>query len=449
MNSRHDAVLDEESADIRSRLPLTNQPTQMDDTVMKIRRREFLAATASLAAAGNAFCDEPGSKTPPTADALQRAADAPLLNLKSLSDRISIESMELLRRGGEFFVRVRSKDGLEGIAAANSKKMRETYPIFLHRVAPFFIGKDARRIESLLGDLYRSRSNYKLQGLAFWVCVAAAEIAILDLLGKASQKSIGELFGGVVRRDIPVYSASGNRGNRPQKEIEYLKRLVSKTGARAIKFRLGGRMSNNRDSLRGRTEALIPLVRREFGDQMTLYADSNSSYDVENAIRIGRLMEDNGYAFFEEPCPFDHIWDTKQVADKLTIPVAGGEQEFSMRRFRWAIQNRGVDIVQPDLHYFGGFIRSTRVARMAAVAGMSCTVHMSGAGLGYLYVLHFASYVPNAGQHQEFKGAGSIPLECSTSDLACHNGSIRVPSGPGFGVTIAADYLRRASTVRL
>jgi len=442
-------VLDEESADIRSRLPLTIQPTQMDDTVMKIRRREFLAATASLAAAGNAFCDEPGSKTPPTADALQRAADAPLLNLKSLRDRISIESMELLRKGSEFFVRVRSKDGLEGIAAANSKKMRETYPIFLNRVAPFFIGKDARRIESLLGDLYRSRSNYKLQGLAFWVCVAAAEIAILDLLGKASQKSIGELFGGVVRRDIPVYSASGNRGNRPQKEIEYLKRLVSKTGARAIKFRLGGRMSNNRDSLRGRTEALIPLVRREFGDQMTLYADSNSSYDVENAIRIGRLMEDNGYAFFEEPCPFDHIWDTKQVADKLTIPVAGGEQEFSMRRFRWAIQNRGVDIVQPDLHYFGGFIRSTRVARMAAVAGMSCTVHMSGAGLGYLYVLHFASYVPNAGQHQEFKGAGSIPLECSTSDLACHNGSIRVPSGPGFGVTIAADYLRRASTVRL
>jgi L-alanine-DL-glutamate epimerase-like enolase superfamily enzyme len=421
----------------------------MDDSVMKIRRREFLAATASLAAARSAFCDEPGSKPLPTADALQRAADAPLLNLKSLRDRISIESMELLRKGSEFFVRVRSKDGLEGIAAANSKKMRETYPIFLNRVAPFFIGKDARRIESLLGDLYRSRSNYKLQGLAFWVCVAAAEIAILDLLGKASGQSIGELFGGGVRRDIPVYSASGNRGNRPQKEIEHLKRLVSETGARAIKFRLGGRMSNNRDSLRGRTEALIPLVRREFGDQMTLYADSNSSYDVENAIRIGRLMEDNGYAFFEEPCPFDHIWDTKRVADKLTIPVAGGEQEFSMRRFRWAIQNRGVDIVQPDLHYFGGFIRCTRVARMAAVAGMSCTVHMSGAGLGYLYALHFASYVPNAGQHQEFKGASSIPLECATSDLTCRNGSMRVPSGPGFGVTIAADYLRRASTVRL
>ena len=113
------------------------------------------------------------------------------------------------------------------------------------------------------------------------------------------------------------------------------------------------------------------------------------------------------------------------------------------------IQSSGQDIVQPDLYYCGGFSRSTRVARMAEVAGMSCTVHMSGAGLGYLYVLHFASYVPNAGEHQEFKGTSSIPLECDTSDLKCHNGSMRVPSGPGFGVTIAADYLRRAKRVRL
>ncbi|MEO2018900.1 MAG: enolase C-terminal domain-like protein [Fuerstiella sp.] len=137
------------------------------------------------------------------------------------------------------------------------------------------------------------------------------------------------------------------------------------------------------------------------------------------------------------------------MADELTIPVAGGEQEFSMRRFRWAIQNRGVDVVQSDLHYFGAFIRSTRVARMAAVAGMPCTVHMSGAGLGYRYGLHFASYVPNAGEHQEFKGTSSIPLECSTSDLKCRAGIMRVPSGPGFGITIDADYLRRARTMEL
>ncbi|MDP7206483.1 MAG: hypothetical protein QGH11_12990, partial [Pirellulaceae bacterium] len=92
---------------------------------MNIRRRDFLAATATLAATPRGFCAAPTPKMPPTGDALQRAADAPLLNLESLDAPILVESMELLRQGNEFLVRVRSRDGLEGIAAANSKKMRE------------------------------------------------------------------------------------------------------------------------------------------------------------------------------------------------------------------------------------------------------------------------------------------------------------------------------------
>ena len=74
---------------------------------------------------------------------------------------------------------------------------------------------------------------------------------------------------------------------------------------------------------------------------MTLYADANSSYDAAEAIRIGRIMEEHGYGFYEEPCEFDDLWATKEVADALTIPVAGGEQEFSMHRWQWVIANRG------------------------------------------------------------------------------------------------------------
>lgn len=416
---------------------------------MNIPRRTILAATALLANPEFLFSTAADKRRRPTADALEEITKQRVLTLNTLETPLIIETMELLRRGSEFLVRVRTKNGLEAISVANSKKMQETYPIFLRRIAPFFIGKDARSIELLLDELYRVNSNYKLQGLTFWVCVAAAEIAVLDLLGQASGLSIAELFGGTVRRDIAVYRASSNRGNRPEKELEYLQDLISKTGVEAVKFRLGGRMSNNGDSLPGRTETLIPLIRRELGDKIKLYADSNSSYDVANAIRIGRMMEENNYSFFEEPCPFDHLWETKQVADKLQIAVAGGEQEFSMRRFRWAIQHRGVDVVQPDLHYFGGFIRSTKVARMAALAGLPCTAHMSGAGLGYLYVLHFASYVKNCGQYQEYKGRSSIPIECNTSDLKCRNGIIRVPTGPGFGFEISSNYLRDASIVKM
>ena len=71
------------------------------------------------------------------------------------------------------------------------------------------------------------------------------------MLGKLSGKAMGELLGGVRRREIAVYRASGNRGNRPEEEIEYLKKLISETGAKAVKFRLGGRMSKNSDSLPG------------------------------------------------------------------------------------------------------------------------------------------------------------------------------------------------------
>ena len=116
---------------------------------------------------------------------------------------------------------------------------------------------------------------------------------------------------GTLRRDVPVYYASGNRGNTPEAEVAYLQKLVGDSGTKAIKFRLGGRMNRNEDSLPGRTEALIPLVRKTFGDALTLYADANSSYDAAEGIRIGRIMQDYGYGFYEEPCEFDDLWSTK------------------------------------------------------------------------------------------------------------------------------------------
>jgi L-alanine-DL-glutamate epimerase-like enolase superfamily enzyme len=241
--------------------------------------------------------------------------------------------------------------------------------------------------------------------------------------------------------------ASGNRGNSPEAEVAHLQRLVAESGARALKFRLGGRMSRNADSLPGRSEALIPLVRDTFGDDVMLYADANSSYDTREAIRIGRLMEEHRYGYFEEPCEFDDLWSTKEVADALDIPVAGGEQEFSIHRWRWTIANRGVDIVQPDLHYGGGMIRAAKVARMAAATGMQVVPHMSGGGLGYLDVVQFASFTPNIGPFMEFKGNTDLPVSCATSSLKCENGTVRCPAGPGFGVTIEAGFISRAQPV--
>lgn len=414
---------------------------------MSIKRRRFLGATAMAVATSSLPTANGDESAQLSEDELQAIADQPILRIDDLNRPVIIKSVELLRNGSTFLTRVRTTDGAEGIAVANDARLRELYPVFVRRIAPFFAGKDARQLESLLSELYRHGSNYKLQGIALWAPQAAAEMAILDLLGKQTNQSLGNMLGGVKRTEIAVYRASGHRGNAPEEEVAYLKQLAEQTGAKAVKFRLGGRMSNNADSRPGRTETLIPMVREAFGPEFTLYGDSNSSYDVENAIRIGRLMEEYDYAFFEEPCPFDHLWETKQVADALTIPVAGGEQEFSHRRFRWAIANRVVDVAQPDLHYFGGYIRTIRVARMANAAGMPCTVHMSGSGLGYVDVCHLASCLDDPGPHQEFKGEGQIPVSCETSTLRCENGVVQVPTGPGYGVTIDPTFISDARLV--
>ena len=369
---------------------------------------------------------------------------SPVLRKDLWARPVQIASVDVVKGGDQFLVRVRSRDGATGVAAGHPDVLETTWPILTRRVAPFFIGKDARDLETLLDQVYVADSNYKWQGLPFWVPVASLELAILDLLGQVSGKPIGELFGGVVRREIAVYRASGNRGNSPEAEIAYLQQLVSETGAKAIKFRLGARMRYDEASTR-RDLALIPLTRKTFGDQMTIYADANGSYDIPMSLRIGRVMQEHRLAFLEEPVPFDYYDETKQIADELAIPVAGGEQESSMRRFRWMIEHRCVDVVQPDLFYFGGLVRSIRVARMAAAAGIPCTPHMSDGGLGYLYVAHYASCVPNAGPFQEYKGRDqSLPVSSETSPLTSVKGMMTVPTGPGLGVTIDPSFVNKA-----
>lgn len=419
---------------------------------MTATRRRFsqalLAATASSAAAWRRHSAQAADAND-LEQKLRRIEAERVLRLDAVREPVRIASIELLRNGSAYLLRTRSTDGVEAITVPHQAKTAVAYPILLKLVRPVFVGQDAREIETLIWNCYRHASNYKLQGLAYWISIAAVEMGLLELLARTIDRPVAEFFGGVQRRDVGVYYASGVRGNRPEQEIEYLQKLVEESGAKAIKFRLGGMMSRNADSLPGRTESLIPLVRKTFGDAMTLYADSNSSYDADGAIRIGRLLQDHDYGFYEEPCEFDDLWSTKRVADALEIPVAGGEQEYSLHRWRWTIANRGVDIVQPDLHYGGGFLRATQVARMAAAAGMTVVPHMSGGGLGYLEVVQFASFTPNAGPFMEFKGGAGVPVSCDTSSLRSENGRVRCPSGAGFGVTIDPDFVRDAKVVDL
>jgi L-alanine-DL-glutamate epimerase-like enolase superfamily enzyme len=317
---------------------------------MKLNRRQILAGAVGAAvqpalAAKSSYASK--ARTGPSMDDLARVASLPILRRDGLSKPVIIRSIELLHVDKEYFVRIRSTDGAEGISVCNPPRADYLDRIFKDLVAPVFLKKDARDVENLLWDAYRHADNYKLYGIALWSPLAWVEMAILDMLGRMNGKSIGQLLGDVRRKDIAVYVASGRRDTTPPQEIEYLQSLVEKSKAKALKFRLGGRMSRNADAMPGRTETLIPLVRKTFGDDFDLHGDSNSSYDPAHAIPVGRMLEEYKYVYYEEPCEFDALEDNKKVRDTLSIPIALGEQEYSEWRFRWTIANRVCDIVQP------------------------------------------------------------------------------------------------------
>jgi len=372
----------------------------------------------------------------------------PVFKRELFSSPVIIETVELLRYNNSFLCRVRSRDGAEGFSVGHSGQLRSLYPVFTNLLKPFFIGKDARDLDLLVEKVYIYNLNFRLSGMALGVPLATIEFALLDMMGRIAKKTIGQLIGEIHHREVAVYQATEYREKPVEESMELIKRDVAEYNAKALKIKVGGLMFMTEDmnavGPAGRTETMIPLVRKTFGDEMVLYADSNGFYSVEEAIRVGKLLEEYHYEFFEEPVPFDWYEETRKVADNLTIPVAGGEQEYSLHGFRWLIANNGLQIVQPDTFYFGGMIRSMRVALMAEAAGKSCTPHMSGGDLGFLYMMHFVSALPNALHFHEFKGFETDTVyECKTSPLKSEGGLVKVPTGPGLGVEIDPSFVAK------
>lgn len=358
---------------------------------------------------------------------------------------VTIDRIEILQTEKAHFVRSVSTDGAVGAAVTNGRPY--LYPLLTDLILPCFVGRDARDLEALIADAYTYKSNYKLSGLAFWNCIAWVEFSLLDLLGAVANQPVGALMGETLRREVPVYLSSLRRDTTPEQEIEWVGRRLAETGATAVKLKIGGRMSGNADAAPGRSERLIALARATFGDAVTIYVDANGSYDAATAIEVGRMLEAHGVAFFEEPCPWEEFIQTKRVADALALPVAGGEQDSSLPKFAWMIENRGVDVVQPDLSYNGGFLRTRRVARMAEAAGLPVTPHSPQPGPNLAYIAQFASSTPNLGPHIEFNAAPRRAESWYAPNFTVENGVLSIPAGPGLGLTFDPDLLKTAARV--
>ncbi len=373
----------------------------------------------------------------------------PVFNLhKHLSSPVKIQSIELLKMKSNYFLRTRSTDGAEGLVM--TKGVEDFTGILANRVIPHFLGKDARDLERLVDEVYVTASNYKLAGQAFWCPVAYIEQSLFDLMGKTLKKSSSELMGGVLRKEIPVYLSGSDRKLSAEEEVEVYVRGVEETGAKAVKFKIGGRMSDNNDAMPGRTDRILELAAKKLLPKVTLMADANGSYDAKNAIAMGKRLQDMKYLWFEEPCPWEEKSETKRVADALDIKIAFGEQDSSLWLFQWMIDNKVMDIVQPDLNYNGGFIRAARVARMARKVGMWICPHNTQTGAASVNILHFAATTPNVGPYMEYVHRGPEKKESWYSpNFAIKNGVIPVPAGPGLGLEFDPEFVKKAEVVKL
>jgi L-alanine-DL-glutamate epimerase-like enolase superfamily enzyme len=316
------------------------------------------------------------------------------------------------------------------------------------RILPFFAGRDARDLETLVDEIYVYKWNYKYAGSAFWTTVAWVEAALFDLLGKATGKPVCDLLGGRRRDQVPVYVSSLIRETSAEEEVEWVGRRIEQTRSKAVKLKIGGRLSRNADASPGRTERLIALARRTWGGEMKIYVDANGSYDAPHALEVAKMLKAHGVVFFEEPCPFEDLDETKVVADALDIPVAGGEQDASLPRFEYMARNRVVDILQPDLLYNGGFIRNHRANVIARHYGLPLTPHSPYLGPRQALTTHFCATLAELPIEMEY--AAALPkgsMDWFSPRIEVKDGLVAVPSGPGLGIEFAPEVVNALQVV--
>jgi L-alanine-DL-glutamate epimerase-like enolase superfamily enzyme len=344
------------------------------------------------------------------------------------------------------FVRLTCEDGARGWGQISTYNADISAAVLHRQVAPHVLGEPTDDLDGLLDRV--AEREHKFPGSYLARAMGGFDTAVWDLRGRQAGKPVVELLGGRPRR-LRAYASSMKRDITPADEAARMRRLRDAQGFDAFKFRVGSEVGHDRDEWPGRTEEIVPLMRRALGPDVALLADANSCYSPARAIEVGRLMEDHGLCHYEEPCPYWELEQTKAVADALTIDVTGGEQDCELPTWRRMIEMRAVDVVQPDVLYLGGIARTLRVCRMAEATGLPVTPHSANLGLVTLFTMHLLGAIPNAGPYLELsiEGPDYYPWQeglFRTSPYSVEDGEVAIPADPGWGVEIDPEWLAKS-----
>ena len=295
------------------------------------------------------------------------------------------------------------------------------------------IGAEASDVEGLWDRMFRASLPYGRKGIALHA-ISAIDIALWDNLGRAANKPVYELLGGPVHRSIPVY-ASALHPVGHDKVAQEAKAYVAE-GYQAMKMRFP---FGPGDGVRGmaENEAHVANVRDAVGPDIEIMADAYMGWNFNYAKKMCNRLEKYNMAWVEEPFVPDDLNSYARLRQETSIPISGGEHEYTKYGFIEIIEKQAMDIIQPDLRRCGGFTEGRKISALAQAAGITVIPHAYG-----VTHIHFAladAAVPMVEYFpipvwDDLPDSEVVPIfngEPSPAD-----GHVSIDPLPGLGVTV-------------
>jgi len=310
----------------------------------------------------------------------------------------------------------------------------------LHVLLPFYAGEN---------PLEPERVSEKLHAHTFWMgrggsvthTISGIDIAMWDILGKATGQPVGRLRGGRYRDRVRPYASLLMQ--EPQILAEHLVAIQSQ-GFRAFKIGWGpfGRQSLAVD------EAIVRAAREAVGPDSLLMVDAGASdafwrQDYKWAVRTARMLADYDVAWFEEPLGPDNLHDYVLLRNHSPVPIAGGEVLTRRQSFTPWLRRRAFDIVQPDVTKVGGISEERRIAWMAEECGVKFIPHGWNTALGLASDLHLACASRNTDLVEYLTGSPFIDDLVEVPWELDSEGMLPVPEGAGLGISLNMDAVEK------
>jgi L-alanine-DL-glutamate epimerase-like enolase superfamily enzyme len=332
------------------------------------------------------------------------------------------------------WVRIQCDDGLSGIGEASPMQGGlASLGIVRHNLAPALIGKDPLDHAVLLDTLLHTFVKLGPEG-ALTGALAALDIALWDLKGKLLNQPIYKLLGGAWRTALPYYASIGGNGERSVDQVLRIVEARLKDKPAAVKIRF--------DNDRTKPDLDIPgdiakarAVRKLVGDGFPLAFDANNGYSVGGAIRVGRMLEELGYWWFEEPVQHYHLKAMGEVAQRLDITVSAGEQTYTLSGVADLIA-AGIRMVQPDIVKMGGITGLNRCVALAHAHGVELVPHQTQPTIGHTANLHLAATQLHATKPCEWNDPSPRMHAVFENPPKPVDGLFNLPLEPGLGLNL-------------